>query len=186
MVWGHGYGDTWDGMGTPRHWRQGRSWWSSNGLNRVFILIILGVSPTPTTPHRMFFFLQIYWENAKFQCKKKGLFIHIVTWIQCHHPLTKQTFSDPYPQDFVVPLLACTRAAVSSAGGSTGDTSLSLKLFSAIHSVWPRGRLCWKNSVTLFHLLSFTLLWSSLSKILRKKKKYFPRDQGRPRLDKSD
>jgi hypothetical protein len=26
-----------------------------------------------------FFFLQIYWENAKFQCKNKGLFTHIVT-----------------------------------------------------------------------------------------------------------
>jgi hypothetical protein len=38
------------------------------------------------------FFLQIYWENAVFQCKKKGLFTHIVTCIQCHHPLTKQTF----------------------------------------------------------------------------------------------
>jgi hypothetical protein len=36
-----------------------------------------GVSPD--TPTWIFFFLQIYWENAKFQCKKKGLFTHIVT-----------------------------------------------------------------------------------------------------------
>jgi hypothetical protein len=34
-----------------------------------------GVSDPPLD----FFFLQIYWENAKFQCKKKGLFTHIVT-----------------------------------------------------------------------------------------------------------
>jgi hypothetical protein len=66
-----------------------RSWWSSNGLNRVFILIILGVSPTP--PLGFFFFTNLL-ANAKFQCKKRGLFTHIVTWIQCHHPLTKQTF----------------------------------------------------------------------------------------------
>ncbi len=35
-----------------------------------------GVSETP--PSR-FFFIQIHWKNAKFQCKKKGLFTHIVT-----------------------------------------------------------------------------------------------------------
>jgi hypothetical protein len=33
-----------------------------------------GVSDTDNPPSD-FFFLQIYWENAKFQCKKKGLFI---------------------------------------------------------------------------------------------------------------
>ena len=39
-----------------------------------------GVSPPWTHPLGFFFFfLQIYWENAKFQCKKKGLFTHIVT-----------------------------------------------------------------------------------------------------------
>jgi hypothetical protein len=31
------------------------------------------------TPPLDFVFLQIYWENAKFQSKKKGLFTHIVT-----------------------------------------------------------------------------------------------------------
>jgi hypothetical protein len=36
-----------------------------------------GVSETP--PSRFFFKKQIYWENAKFQCKKKRLFTHIVT-----------------------------------------------------------------------------------------------------------
>ncbi len=54
-----------------------RSGASSNALNRVSSLTILGCRTPP--PLEFFFFLQIYSENAKFQCKKKGLFTHIVT-----------------------------------------------------------------------------------------------------------
>jgi len=46
---------------------------SRNALNRVFVPIIVGVSKTP-----LFLFYQIYWKNVTFQCKKKGLFTHIV------------------------------------------------------------------------------------------------------------
>jgi len=100
-----------------------RSWWSSNGLNRGFILIILGVSPD--TPHWIFFFLQIYWENAKFQCKKKGI-IHSHRDLNSVSSSTDKTnLLGPIPSRLRSPAPRVrTRAAASRAGGST---SLSLK-----------------------------------------------------------
>ena len=39
-------------------------------------------------------------------------------------------------------------------------------VFSVLHSVWPHGPLCWRDSITLFHLLSFKEILS-LQKNLR-------------------
>ena len=52
-------------------WLIPRSGASSNALNRVSSLTILGCRRPP--PPFDFFFLQIYWKNAIFQCKKKGI-----------------------------------------------------------------------------------------------------------------
>ncbi len=70
-------------------WLIPRSGASRNGPNRGSNLIILGCRRH--LPSIIFL--------------TKGLFTHIVTWIQCRRPLTKQTLKGPSPEDFTVPLL---------------------------------------------------------------------------------
>ncbi len=67
-----------------------RSGASSNALNSVSSLTILGCRNLP--PPSIFFFFTNLLEKCYILVQKKGFFTHIVTWIQCHHPLTKQTF----------------------------------------------------------------------------------------------
>ncbi len=69
-----------------------RSWWSSHGLNKVFILIIVGVSETPLMD--IFFKNKFTGKMLNFSVKKGIIDSHrdLNSDTECHHPLTKQTF----------------------------------------------------------------------------------------------
>ncbi len=59
---------------------------------------------------------------------------------------------------------------VSTSGVHSWNVSPDGSVYSDLHSVWPHGPLCWRDSIALFHLLSFKR--SSSPKNLFRQKKF--------------